>query len=86
MTARRSSDPGVARIESSTNNVCFIFRLAGTPEENEAAKAGVKVYFQGDEPSFEIVDADPHLADHPELADELDLLFSEKDEAFLTKS
>jgi ATP-dependent DNA helicase RecG len=37
------------------------------------------------EAAFEIVDADPHLADNPLLADELDLLFSEADEAFLTK-
>ena len=36
--------------------------------------------------AFEIVDADPELAGHPGLADELDLLFSESDEQFLTKS
>ena len=38
------------------------------------------------EAAFEIVDADPHLADHPVLADELDLLFTEEDEGFLAKS
>ena len=36
--------------------------------------------------AFEIVDADPALADHPVLRDELDLLFTEEDEGFLTKS
>ena len=38
------------------------------------------------EAAFEIVDADPQLSTHPALADELDLLFSETDEEFLTKS
>ena len=38
------------------------------------------------EAAFEIVDADPELADHPVLQDELDLLFTEEDEGFLTKS
>jgi len=38
------------------------------------------------EVAFEIVDADPELATHPVLADELALLFSDDDEAFLTKS
>jgi ATP-dependent DNA helicase RecG len=38
------------------------------------------------EAAFEIVDADPGLADHPALLDELDLLFTEEDEGFLTKS
>jgi ATP-dependent DNA helicase RecG len=38
------------------------------------------------EVAFEIVDADPELAAHAELADELTLLFSERDEAFLSKS
>jgi len=38
------------------------------------------------EVAFEIVDADPDLAAHPDLADELALLFSESDEAFLSKS
>ena len=38
------------------------------------------------EAAFEIVDADPELSDHPGLADELDLMFSESDEEFLTKS
>ncbi len=36
--------------------------------------------------AFEIVDADPELANHPVLLDELDLLFTEEDEGFLTKS
>jgi ATP-dependent DNA helicase RecG len=36
--------------------------------------------------AFEIVDADPGLANHPVLLDELDLLFTEEDEGFLTKS
>jgi ATP-dependent DNA helicase RecG len=38
------------------------------------------------EAAFEIVDSDPKLAGHPELADELELIFSESDEEFLTKS
>ncbi len=38
------------------------------------------------EAAFEIVDADPHLADRPDLADELDLIFSAADEEFLTRS
>ena len=38
------------------------------------------------EAAFEIVDADPHLAGHPLLLDELDLLFTDEDEGFLTKS
>ena len=38
------------------------------------------------EVAFEIVDGDPQLVEHPDLADELELLFSETDEAFLTKS
>jgi ATP-dependent DNA helicase RecG len=36
--------------------------------------------------AFEIVDADPDLDEHAELADELDLLLSADDEGFLTKS
>ncbi len=36
--------------------------------------------------AFEVVDADPDLAEHPGLADELDLVFSDRDEAFLAKS
>jgi ATP-dependent DNA helicase RecG len=36
--------------------------------------------------AFEIVDADPRLARHPVLLDELDLLFTDEDEGFLTKS
>lgn len=36
--------------------------------------------------AFEIVDGDPELADHPILADELDLLFTDEDEGFLAKS
>ncbi|MDJ0770753.1 MAG: ATP-dependent DNA helicase RecG [Ilumatobacter sp.] len=38
------------------------------------------------EAAFEIVDADPDLAAHPVLLDELDLLFTEEDEGFLAKS
>ncbi|MGI9646243.1 MAG: ATP-dependent DNA helicase RecG, partial [Ilumatobacteraceae bacterium] len=38
------------------------------------------------EAAFEIVDADPHLDDHPDLADELDLVFSDRDEEFLSRS
>jgi ATP-dependent DNA helicase RecG len=38
------------------------------------------------EAAFEIVDADPDLAGNPVLADELDLLFTERDESFLAKS
>jgi ATP-dependent DNA helicase RecG len=38
------------------------------------------------EVAFEIVDADPELAGHAGLADELALIFSESDEEFLTKS
>ncbi|MEI2704214.1 MAG: hypothetical protein V9E89_02890 [Ilumatobacteraceae bacterium] len=36
--------------------------------------------------AFEIVDADPSLAGNPVLYDEVTLLFSEDDEAFLSKS
>ncbi len=36
--------------------------------------------------AFEIVDADPGLANHPDLLDELDLLFTDEDEGFLAKS
>jgi ATP-dependent DNA helicase RecG len=38
------------------------------------------------EAAFEIVDGDPGLVDHPVLLDELDLLFTDEDEGFLTKS
>ena len=38
------------------------------------------------EAAFEIVDRDPTLADHAQLADELALLFTERDESFLAKS
>ncbi len=38
------------------------------------------------EAAFEIVDADPDLARRPDLADELDLIFSDRDEEFLAKS
>jgi ATP-dependent DNA helicase RecG len=38
------------------------------------------------EVAFEIVDADPELAEHPTLADELAVVFSETDEEFLAKS
>ena len=36
--------------------------------------------------AFELVDADPGLANHPLLADELELLFTEEASEFLTKS
>ncbi|MGA1724319.1 MAG: hypothetical protein ACO4B6_10295, partial [Ilumatobacteraceae bacterium] len=36
--------------------------------------------------AFDLVDAERGLADHPLLADELDLLLSDEDESFLTKS
>ena len=36
--------------------------------------------------AFELVDADPVLADHPVLLDELRLLFTDSDEAFLFKN
>ena len=38
------------------------------------------------EAAFEIVDSDPDLADHPDLGDELELIFSEAEEEFLSKS
>ena len=38
------------------------------------------------EAAFEIVDADPDMADHSILLDELDLLITEEDENFLAKS
>jgi ATP-dependent DNA helicase RecG len=38
------------------------------------------------EAAFETVDADPGLVHHPELLDELDLLFTDEDEGFLAKS
>jgi ATP-dependent DNA helicase RecG len=38
------------------------------------------------EAAFAIVDADPDLATHPLIADELDLVFSDRDEEFLSKS
>jgi ATP-dependent DNA helicase RecG len=36
--------------------------------------------------AFEIVDPDPAMARRPDLADELDLIFSDRDEEFLAKS
>jgi len=38
------------------------------------------------EVAFEIVDTDPELVNHPDLSDELALIFSETDEEFLAKS
>jgi ATP-dependent DNA helicase RecG len=38
------------------------------------------------EAAFEIVDTDPELGAHPELADELTLVFTEDDEEFLSRS
>ncbi len=37
------------------------------------------------EAAFAIVDTDPDLADHPLVADELDLIFSDRDEEFLSR-
>ena len=56
-TPERPEVEDATLVESSTNNVCFIFRLAGTPEENQAAMDGIKVYYHGDEASFNIIDA-----------------------------
>ncbi len=36
--------------------------------------------------AFGIVDSDPNLAGHPLIADELELIFSERDEEFLARS
>jgi ATP-dependent DNA helicase RecG len=36
--------------------------------------------------AFELVDADPDLTSHPHLRDELALLFTDRDEQFLTRS
>jgi hypothetical protein len=55
-TPERPDVEGATLIESSTDNVCFVFRLAGTPEQNQAAMDGVKVHYLGDEPSFDIID------------------------------
>jgi ATP-dependent DNA helicase RecG len=44
-----------------------------------------KLVEQAREAAFAIVDADPELANHPLIADELDMVFSDRDEAFLTK-
>jgi ATP-dependent DNA helicase RecG len=41
---------------------------------------------QARDAAFAIVDADPGLANHPNLLDELDLLFTDEDESFLAKS
>ena len=41
---------------------------------------------QARQAAFEIVDGDPDLAEHRDLADELDLIFSDREEEFLTKS
>ena len=38
------------------------------------------------EAAFEIVETDPDLAGNPGLADELDLMFSDRDEELLTRS
>ena len=38
------------------------------------------------EAAFEIVDDDPGLEQHADLADELDLIFSDRDEQFLSRS
>jgi hypothetical protein len=57
-TPERPEVEGARLVKSSTNNLCFVFRLAGTPEENQAAMDGVKVYYHGEDPSFSIIDAD----------------------------
>lgn len=44
-----------------------------------------KLVEQAREAAFAIVDADPELAKHPLIADELDMVFSDRDEEFLTK-
>ena len=45
-----------------------------------------KLVEQAREAAFRIVDADPELTDHRVLADELDLIFSDRDEEFLSRS
>ena len=40
---------------------------------------------QAREAAFELVESSPGLADHPLLLDELDLLFTDEDEAFLAR-
>ena len=53
-------------------------KLASLRRDRPMVEAARKV-------AFEIVDDDPELAGHPVLADELDLLFSDRDEAFLSR-
>lgn len=48
---------GEILVESNTNNVCFIFRLAGTDEQNQAAMDGIRIYDHGADPGFKIIDA-----------------------------
>ncbi len=54
-------------------------RLASLRRDKELVKLAREV-------AFEIVDADPELAEHPRLAEEIALTASEDDEAFLFKS
>jgi len=54
-------------------------RLASLRHDRDLVELARKV-------AFEIVDADPDLADHADLADELALLFTERDEDLLASS
>jgi ATP-dependent DNA helicase RecG len=49
-------------------------------------RTDVELIRRAREVAFEIVDGDPQLADHDDLADELDLLLSDDEERFLTRS
>jgi ATP-dependent DNA helicase RecG len=65
--------------------------LMSTPEGSQRSQARVpaarpQLVELAREAAFEIVDADPELVAHPQLADELALVFSETDEEFLSKS
>jgi ATP-dependent DNA helicase RecG len=54
-------------------------RLASLRHDGELIRLAREV-------AFEIVDSDPTLDEHAALADELDLLFTERDETFLASS
>jgi hypothetical protein len=56
-TPERPEVEDATLVESRTNNLCFVFRLAGTPEQNQAAMDGIKVFYHGDALSFQIIDA-----------------------------
>jgi ATP-dependent DNA helicase RecG len=49
-------------------------------------RTDVELIRRAREVAFEMVDGDPQLADHDDLADELDLLLSDDEERFLTRS